>query len=254
MSTTGIVLSGGGARGAAHLGFIKLLEELNIRIDMISGVSAGAVIGALYAGGLGAEQILSILKGQSYISLKGLSFGSSGIFSMAALRDILQKNIPHNDFSRLRIPLYITATDIINCRPVCFSEGEVIEPVIASASVPVVYQPVVFKGYSLADGGILDNMPATPLADRCDVIIGNHVNKLTALQDIANISKFTLIDRSFHMAISQKVAESAGLCHVLIEPDLSAFGMFQMKDADKIFEIGYNTAKAYRHNILSLYE
>jgi NTE family protein len=254
MNKTGIVLSGGGARGAAHLGFIKLLEELNIPIDMVSGVSAGAVIGALYTSGLGAEQILTILKGQSYISLKGLSFGSSGIFSMATLRDILKKHIPHNDFDRLRIPLFITATDMVNCKAICFSEGAVIDAVIASASVPVVYEPVNFGGYTLADGGILDNLPAHPLADLCDIIIGNHVNRISTDIDMANISKFAIIDRSFHMAVAQKVYESAKLCNLVVEPDLSAFGMFQMKDADKIFEIGYKAAKALSHNILSLYE
>ncbi len=254
MATTGIVLSGGGARGAAHLGFIKLLEELNIPIDMISGVSAGAVIGALYAAGLGAEQILAILKGQSYISLKGLSLGSNGIFSMAALRDILKKHIPQNSFVQLRIPLFITATDMVNGKVIYFSEGEVINAVIASASVPVVYQPVSFRGYTLADGGILDNLPAAPLADRCNVIIDNHVNRIATNIDMANISKFAIIDRSFHMAVAQKVYESASLCDLLVEPELSAFGMFQMKDADQIFEIGYKTAKALSHNVLSLYK
>lgn len=253
MKKTGIVLSGGGARGAAHLGFIKLLEELNIPIDMVSGVSAGAVIGALYAAGLGAEQILTILKGQSYISLKGLSLGSSGIFSMATLRDILKKHIPHNSFEQLRLPLFITATDIVNCKSICFSEGEVIDAVIASASVPVVYQPVKFNGYILADGGILDNLPAGPLAENCDIVLGNHVNRIATNVDMANISKFALIDRIFHMAVAEKVYQSAQLCNLLVEPDLSAFGMFQMKDADRIFEIGYKAAKALSHNILSLY-
>lgn len=249
MKTIGLVLSGGGARGAAHLGLIKLLGEMGVQPDMVSGVSAGAVIGALYAAGLQAGQILDILKGQSYLSLKGLSFSSAGLFNMANLRALMAKAIGHNDFARLKMQLHITATDLERGAPVVFSEGDIIEAVIASASVPVIYEPAQYQGRILADGGIMENLPVSPLAGRCDVIIGCHVNKLNSSIDLKNISKFALIDRSFHLAIARQTYASAALCNVLIEPDIAQYGMFQMKEADKIFEAGYAAAFAVRHAI-----
>lgn len=241
--TTGLVLSGGGARGAAHIGVLAMLEEMAIKPQMVAGVSAGAVIGALHAAGVPARDILAILKGQSYLSLKSLSFGGAGLFNMNNLRSLLLKAIGHDDFSSLQASLHLVATDMITGEKIVLNEGSITTAVMASASVPVVYEPISFSGRMLADGGLKDNFPVSLLRTHCEVVIGCHVNKLSKVADVSSMSKFTLIDRAFHMAIAADTARSAQHCDVLIEPDLSMFGMFQMKDADKIYEAGYRAAR-----------
>ncbi len=253
MKKVALVLSGGGARGAAHLGILQLLEEMQIPISAISGVSAGAVIGALYACGYNAQQALEQLKKLSYLSLKDLQWGGVGIFHLNNLKSLLISVSKHNDFAELKIPLTVAATDIVNCKPVYINSGTLADSVIASASVPVVYEPVVINNISLSDGGLMDNLPVSPLLNKYDIILGSHVNKLSHDINLKDFTKLNLIERCFHLVIAASVEKSAQYCNLLLEPELKGFGMFQMKDADKIFEIGYNHAKKYTAEIEKLY-
>ena len=111
MAKTGIVLSGGGVRGFAHLGLLQVLEELEIKPDAISGVSAGAIVGALYATGHSPEKIRDILKNNSYFGWSSFHINKDGFFSMKALRKLLETCIPVDSFESLHKQLFITATD-----------------------------------------------------------------------------------------------------------------------------------------------
>ena len=242
MRKIGLVLSGGGARGAAHLGVLQYLNEVGIPVSAVAGVSAGAVIAVMYAAGKTPAAILQLLKDQSYLGLKGLSFSTPGLFSMDGLSAILKKELPQR-FDQLNIPVTVLATDIVANTPVALSSGEIATAVMASAAVPVIYRPVLIDGRQLADGGILNNLPASYLRDSCDIVIGSHVNKLDKHANIAAMPKMALIDRTFHMAIEAMVEREKLLCDVIVEPELYDFGMFQMKAADKMFDIGYNAAR-----------
>ena len=127
MRSVGLALSGGGARGAAHLGLLKALDELNVKVSAISGVSAGAVIGALYAAGNAPEYILQELKQQSYFGITDVAWLRNGLFTMASLRKKLKEMIPQDDFEQLHIPLYVLATDISMGTSVTFSQGPLLE-------------------------------------------------------------------------------------------------------------------------------
>ncbi len=252
MHKIGIVLSGGGARGAAHLGVLKALDEVGVKVSAISGVSAGAVIGALYAAGISPEKILEELKEQSYFGIKDLLWMKNGLFTMASLRKRLAELIGNDDFGHLKIPLFINATDILTGTGVTFSEGPLFDAVLGSASVPVVFEPVVYKDYRLLDGGILNNLPIEPLLEHCNIIIGSHVNKLSDGTSPIKLDKAALIDQCFHLVIANSVRERAMACHIFIEPLLSGFGIFEMKNADKIFEIGYNAAMEQKDKLIGL--
>ena len=252
MKQIGIALSGGGARGAAHLGVLKALDELDIKISAISGVSAGALIGALYAKGISPDDILKELKQLSYFGFKDLLWMKSGLFTMAGLRNKLHELIGSDDFAALKIPLFINATDILTGNGVVFSEGPLYDAVLGSAAVPVVFEPVEYKGYRLLDGGILNNLPVEPLLGRCNFIIGSHVNKLHDGAISTKLDKAALIDQCFHLVIANSVKERAMACHVFIEPLLAGFGIFDMKNADKIFEIGYKAAMEQKEKLIGL--
>ena len=251
MKSVGIVLSGGGARGAAHLGVLKALNELNIKVSAISGVSAGAIVGVLYAAGYSPEYILAELKKQSYFGITNIAWQKDGFFSMASLRKKLHELIKQDDFEGLRIPLSITATDISTGKSIIFSKGPLFDVIIASASVPVIFQAVSYESYQLLDGGILNNLPVEPLLGKCDIIIGSHVNKLHDNTHPVKSDRISLIDECFHLMIANNVRERAMACDIFIEPLLSGFGIFEMKYADRIFEMGYEATMVQKEKLLA---
>ena len=252
MKSVGIVLSGGGARGAAHLGVLQALGELNVKVAAVSGVSAGAIIGALYTAGHAPLDILAALKGRSYFGLSDIAWLKPGIFSAASLRKALSELIGADDFGQLKIPLFVTATDMVSQKSITFSSGKLFDVVIGSSSVPLVFQSVMFEQYELLDGGMLNNFPVEPLIGNVDVIIGSHVNKLRDASDKLKQGKVLVIDQCFHMVIAAGVQERASLCNIFIEPQLAGFGMFDIKRADQLFELGYAAAMEQKHRLLKL--
>jgi NTE family protein len=253
MEKIGYVLSGGGARGFAHLGVLKLLEELNIRPYAIAGTSAGAITGALYAAGKTADEILNLMKNNNYFGWSNLLWRKDGFFSMGVLRKLLKGAIGENDFDAVKIKLFVAATDLAKGESVIFSRGKLFEAVMASASVPVVFEPVVMEDKILVDGGVMNNFPVEPLTKICDKIIGCNVNKMQN-----GISRSTVfrtantIDRCFHLAIANSVYSKVSRCDVFIEPLLYSFDMFDVKQADKLFEIGYKTALQHQEKLTGL--
>ncbi len=124
---------------------------------------------------------------------------------------------------------------------------------VASASVPVLFNPVESDNSLLVDGGLLNNFPVEPLELICDKIIGSHVNKLEEIKDTGNkLSKLAILERCFHMSIASTVYSRGRKCHLFLEPGLEAFGLFDIKDADKIFEIGYQNALQQANKIMEL--
>ncbi len=253
MNKIGLVLSGGGARGFAHLGFLKVLDELNLKPCAISGVSSGAIFGALYAYGKTPDEILELAKRNSYFGISNFLWRKEGLFSMETIRKILIENIPENSFESLKIPLYVNATDFLHNKTIFFSSGELINPLIASASFPVLFEPVPIENSKLVDGGLLDNFPVEPLVDLCDKIIGHHVNKLATISNMnIKFSKAVMIERCFHLAIANSVYSKVHFCDIFIEPHLNSFGLFRMRNIEQIFEIGYQAALKEKDNIVRI--
>ena len=234
----GIVLSGGGTRGMAHLGALNALDELGVKPAIISGTSSGALLGALYAAGNPPKEILKMVKAHASSGVLGMILSSGGLFSATGLMEILKSAIMTDDFEKLLIPLYVTATDIGGGRSVTFSEGPLFDALIGSSSVPGVFKPVKLGNQYLVDGGVMNNFPVECIKDKCDKLIGSHVNKL-CYKNAGKLNRLQILDRCFHLAISVQVAINAKYCDVFLEPPLSGYGMFDMKYADRIFKKGY---------------
>jgi NTE family protein len=238
----GITLSGGGARGIAHIGVLKALEEMGVEISVISGTSAGAIVGSLYAHGYKPEEILSIIQKVSVFKSVKPAWTWVGLLSLEGLKKVFLKYIPENNFDALKIPLTVAATDIKKGEAVYFSEGELIPCIMASSCVPAVFAPISFEGRLLVDGGVLDNLPAKAIRKNCDLLIGSHCNPIGSDFDGKNLK--TIIERSLLMAINVNTQKSRELCDVFIEPpDLSKFTGFGLNKAQEIFDIGYQFTK-----------
>jgi NTE family protein len=252
MVKTGIVLSGGGVRGFAHLGFLKVLDEIGLKPYAISGVSAGAIAGSLYLAGHSPDNILNILKQHAYFGWSNLLWNKDGFFSMQPLLRTLKQYIPQDNFESLAARFFVTATDFTQSKAVTFSSGPLYDAIIASASVPVVFSPVRMGDSLLVDGGLMNNLPVEPLTGLCDHIIACHVNKIAPYQAVNPIGKMNIMEKCFHMAIADSVEARLSQCSLYLEPDLHRFTMFDVKKADEIFEIGYTAASKLRPKLEKL--
>lgn len=239
---TGLVLSGGGARGICHLGVIKALEEFGVSIDCIAGTSAGSITGCLYSYGYKPDEIVKMISETSLTRSLKLAWTWTGLLSLDGLRDIFLKYIPENDFKALKIPVTIAATEIKKGRIEYFTQGELIPAILASSCVPAVFNPVQYNGGLYVDGGVLDNLPVKAIYDQCQFIIGSHCNFIRSDVDLKSFR--SVIERSLLMAISGNTTVSKTLCHVLIEPpDVGRYTGFDLGKAKEIFEVGYRYTK-----------
>lgn len=251
MVKIGLALSGGGARGVAHLGLISALEELGIQPSVISGVSAGAIIGAFYAAGYAPAQILALAKEHAGSGIAQLGWFRNGIFSSSGLRRLLTSCMPSTGFSELRIPVLVVATDLVSGTPVVLSDGSICDALMGSAAVPGIFNPVKCGSYYLVDGGVMNNFPVESLKGKCDKIIGCHVNRMGRSLVPEKLNKLYVIEKCFHLAIANTIAGKSSLCDIFLEPGLEAYSIFDMKHADEIYQIGYRSAMTQKDLLLS---
>jgi len=239
----GLALSGGGARGMSHLGVIKALEEFGLRFYEVSGTSAGAIAGAFYCYGYTPDETLSLISQMGFLNSVRPAWAWAGLLSMDGFRDMMLRCMPENDFSALKIPLTVAATEIRLGKIVYFNEGELVSSVIASSSIPALFNPVQQKDNFYVDGGIMDNLPVRPLVGKCDIIIGSHCNPVQQRFDLGSVKDIT--ERSLLIAINVNTTLSKTHCtHVIEPPDLGRFSTFDLAKGKEIFEIGYKYTKA----------
>jgi NTE family protein len=239
---TGLVLSGGGARGISHLGVLKALDEFGVKIDCLAGTSAGAITGALYSYGYKPEEILHMISTTSFFKSLHIAWTWKGLLSIDGLKEVLLKYIPANSFDALKIPLVVAATDIKRGKIEYFSQGELIPALLCSSCVPALFNPYRHNGLLYIDGGILDNLPVKAIQDKCDVIIGSHCNFINSEFDVKNIR--SVIERSLLMAINGNTSISKSLCHVLIEPpEVGKYSGFDLSKAKDMFDLAYQHTK-----------
>jgi len=235
---TGLVLSGGGARGFAHLGVLQALNELGIFPDIISGTSAGAIAGVLYADGHTPRQILEMLNTGSRLDFMRPTLPRNGLLQISGIEKILSSKLRAKTFEELKIPLFVTATDLNHGKAVYFSRGELLTAVIASASIPVLFNPVIINNINYVDGGVLDNMPVKPIENRCDRIIGSFVNPVGNEEIISGITK--IAERAFFLSMSKEIAEKIKKFDLFIAPtELKDYKILDPEKATELFEIGY---------------
>ncbi len=238
---TGIVLSGGGTRGFAHLGVLKAMEETGIKPDVISGVSAGSIVGALYADGKEPEEILGLLTAQKVFRYLDFTIPKTGLVKMTGFERTLNKNLHAKNFEDLKIPLKVFAVNINTAKYTCFEKGPLSIAVKASSSIPIIFPPTEINGDLFADGGLINNFPVEALVGKCKRIIGVSVNPLGKRKDLDNLRK--IAERTFQLNIRSHTLERKKLCDIFIEPEgLDDYGLLEMSSARDIFDLGYKTA------------
>lgn len=240
-TTSGIslALSGGGARGIAHLGVLAALDELEVPVRALSGASSGGIVGAFYAAGLAPREILRLLQATSIPRLTRLAFSRHGLLGFEAVERLLARHLGVvQNFEDLRLPLTLVATDLGAGESVYFSQGPLLPPLLASAAVPILYRPVAYQGRQLVDGGLLNNLPVEPLLGLGCPVVGVHCNPLNREAPLPTLGR--VIERTLQIALSANVASRKTQCALLLEPPpLRPYRPLDFRKAAELFEIGY---------------
>ncbi|MDY6801667.1 MAG: patatin-like phospholipase family protein [Bacteroidota bacterium] len=238
----GIALSGGGVRGFAHLGVLKALNEKNIDPQIISGTSAGAIAGVFYADGYSPDESFEIFYRNSLFHFTHLSIPNKGLLSIEKISKILEKNIKAKTFEDLKKPLYVSATNLNDGKIEYFHQGSIIEKVVASASIPVLFKPQIIDGKTFVDGGVFDNLPIEPIRNQCKKLIGSYVNPIGKEEDLDSMIK--IAERTFHLSVGSHLQEKKKICDLFIEAEeLRKYGMLSLDKGREIFDTGYKITK-----------
>ena len=235
----GLVLSGGGSRAAAHIGALQALNEKGIFPTHISGASAGALIGVLYCHGYTPLEILELAKSQEFLKIFKIGFNNKGLTKMTRLKAFLKRHVK-DDFNELKIPLSVSVSNLNSGTYEIISSGILIDYVVASCAVPLLFKPIVINDIQYVDGGLLNNFPIEPLLNTCDKIIGISVDGNPYKEKISGTLRIT--ERCLKLAIWNTIQDRIKQCNAsVIIDDHTEYNLFSFSKSEELFEIGYNS-------------
>lgn len=270
----GLVLSGGGAKGFAHIGVLKVIDSLNIKVDYIAGTSMGAIVGSLYASGYSGKQLDSIFRSVNFddvindnlpraartfyerenseryavtlpftnfkINLPSALSRGQNVFNLLSKLTLHVTDIPN--FNRLPIPFFCVATDVETGEAVILDRGNLAQAVTASGAFPSLFQPVIINNRVLIDGGVINNYPITELkAKGMDIIIGVDVQDGLASREDLNSAPSILLQINNYRTISDMV-KKAEITDIYIQPDIKNYTVVSFSEGKKIIENGVTAA------------
>jgi len=240
----GLALSGGGARGIAHIGVIKALKEGGIEPKRVAGTSAGAIAGVLWASGMSAEDMLEFVRKTSVLKLIRAHIPYTGLISLQYLKERMQEVVPGDRFEDLQHPLSITTTNLLTGKCEYFSTGPLSDMVCASSAIPLIFKPVKWNDRIYVDGGVVNNLPVDGLRGKVDLIIGVNVmpEETLSLRELTNL--FQVGTRTFELSILANSRESMKKADLIIEPKgLRLYSMFNMSKYEEIHQLGYEAGQ-----------
>lgn len=258
--TLGLALGSGGARGVAHVGFLRALEEEGIKPDYIAGCSMGSVVGACYASGISALEIKDVvlgIKARDLIDVSPNVITKMSLMRGKKMSNLLVEYLGDKKIEELPIPFKCVATELHTGKIHVFDSGNVAKAVQASSSIPVIFRPVKIDKNLFVDGGCLCRVPVGVVKEMgADVVVAvdalkNTTEEVEKIPNIVNmvLRIFDVMDA--HMTeLTRKVED--GLCDLLIEPEMSGMSQYLVKDLDKAYAEGYEAGKANVQKIKEL--
>ena len=240
----GLALGGGFARGIAHVGVLKVLEEEGIPIRVVAGTSVGALIGAVYCSGVSIPELINIAHSVRFTTFARWTVSRYGFASNERMVTFLNRTLKVKSFEELRIPLGVTATDFNTGEGVVFHSGSIVDPVRASCAYPGMFLPVIIRGRHLVDGMLSYPVPARPLRDMgADRVLAVHL-KGTWANGGAPRHLFDVIGQSFAIAQDAMSSLWRSAADCVIEPDVAGFAYDDFKRADELIKVGEAAMRA----------
>ncbi len=253
MKTLGLALGSGGSRGVAHIGFLKALEEEGLIPDYICGCSMGAIVGAAYASGLKPDEIWAAFEKLRVLDFISPTRQRGGLFGTKKMRSLLKKHIGDIDFKDLKIPFRCISVDMHTQELVEFSEGSLLDGVVASASIPALFHPFIKDGMRLIDGGILERVPVRQVkAMGADVVVAIDVlGWRDCKADCPRVMGMLLesLDLMDNHRTRRLRRENADMINFWLEPDLEDMSQYSLKQIKFACERGYAMGLEYAPKI-----
>lgn len=232
-----LALSGGGARGTFHLGFIQALQEYDVKIKAISGTSAGAIVGGAVACGIKPKEVLSILQSKEFKKLFKFNWFKKSLFSIDNNSTLMDQLFTADDLSKTNIPFYACVTDMKSHEVIYASEGNGKNLITASCSVVSLFEPFIYENKTLADGGILDMMPTTPLIKYNYPILG--INLMPSEMPKKE-TFFSLTKRVWDLLLTTNIPRDIQRCEWYIAPiEITKIRIFSFNKLQEGFDLGY---------------
>ena len=236
----GLTLSGGGARGAAHVGILRALLEHDIVPNRLVGVSAGAIVATLYAAGKHPDEMMSAVAETSLIKLVKFGMPTTGLTKLDHLQERVLEVVPTDDFASLKYPLHIGVTNLNKGQLELRNSGSLSTTLAASCSIPFVFKPVLIDDSHCVDGGVICNMPVTPLLNTTDYIIGSNLMPYGLLPPADTGTVINIVWRCFDLGIMANTLPTLDLCDVVIEPSfLNSYNIFSINRLQELHDLGY---------------
>jgi NTE family protein len=240
----GLALGGGFARGIAHIGVLRALEDGGVPVDYIAGTSSGAIIGAMYASGMSGKDIHEVAALLKFGTFAKFSFSRLGFWNSSPMADFLKRVLKVDTFEQLRMPFAVSATEFATGEPVVFSSGPLIDAVRASCAYPGMFHPVQIDGRLMVDGLLSHPVPAVPLkhmgAERVIAVYFNsHWVGSTGPKHFMDV-----IGQCFSIASSRLCSQWQASADLVIEPDVSAFAYDAFQHVHEIVKAGEEAARA----------
>lgn len=249
----GIFLSGGGALGFAHIGALKALEEVGIHPDYIAGASMGALVGVFYAYGYTPDEISRMVIDKELYSTKNILAISGknsdsrrlGVFSHKKVRELLEHYIPTDSFNDLKKEMTVVVSNLSKSRTEWVNSGDSLtDYVLASMSIPCIFEPILMNGDIYIDGGCFNHFPSYVIRDKVDILIGVEVMPYT---DTVQISKIAdVLTRYFASLAVVSSSEGHSQCdHLCVSHAIDKYKMLDFSEFTQIYDYGYQSMKQY---------
>ena len=256
----GLALGAGGSRGVAHIGFLQALEEADIRADFVTGCSMGAVVGACYSAGVSPDTMKDIalkLKFGDLASLNPAPLRRNGFLKPKKVRKLLAGIIGEKEFDELGVPFSCVATDLIAGRTVVLNEGNVVDAVVASSSIPGAFTPAKLGDFEmLVDGGILERVPTQQLKKMgAEVIVAVDVLGDLALSKRPSGHLLNTVLRCIDIMDTKRThakREARKYVDLWLEPELGDMDQYKVKNLTFAYERGYELGRAHTDEIAEL--
>ena len=234
-------MSGGASYGIAHVGVIKALREYGIEPDVVYGTSAGAIVASLYAGKVSIQDMRRFIDSNKILSVRQLRIPKLGFIPLTSLENQLDDFIPYKRLEDLPCKTLIGATNLETGMHETVDSGQVSKAVAASCAIPVFFRPIEHNGNLYVDGGVSNNMPALPLRDHCDFIIGCDVVEAKPV-DRKYINGFKrIMERTLTISLANRTVINYKDCDFVIRPvGMYQYAKFDFSRSEEFINFGYN--------------
>lgn len=244
-----LVLGSGGARGYAHIGVIEVLEQHGIRPDFIVGTSAGSIVGSIYASGKSAIQLRQIALDMKVGDVRDFKIGMKGFFDGQKVEDYVNKQIDQTPLEKMKIPMYVVATELKNGEKTIFNYGNTGQAVRASVSIPSMFIPTKIQGKEYVDGGLVSPVPVDIAKQLgADIVIAVDILAQPVNTETTNV--WGLFNQNINIMQNRLAAEELKNADIVIQPDLREKAhIFDVKGRQDTIQAGIDAANQRMHDL-----